>query len=118
MFGISSLPPHYLRALQALGNHTDVHLMLTSPLSPLLGRSHRVVAHGQGWLQQLLARRRSWMLLLIPGAQQPLVADSASLERLFSEAGDMAQGNPLLVSMGKQGRDHLSLLVDLQPSRF
>ncbi len=31
VFGISSLPPHYLEALVALGEHCDVHLFLTNP---------------------------------------------------------------------------------------
>lgn len=119
VFGISSLPPHYLRALQALGNHIDVHLMLTNPCRHYWGDLIESWRMNQGWLQQLLARRRAQLdTSLTPGAEQPLVADSASLDRLFSEAGDMAQGNPLLVSMGKQGRDHLSLLVDLQPNEF
>lgn len=119
VFGISSLPPHYLRALQALGHHTDVHLMLTNPCRHYWGDLIESWRMNQGWLQQLLARRRAQLdASLTPGAEQPLVADSASLDRLFSEAGDMAQGNPLLVSMGKQGRDHLSLLVDLQPNEF
>ena len=119
VFGISSLPPHYLRALQALGNHTDVHLMLTNPCRHYWGDLIESWRMNQGWLQQLLARRRAHLdATLIPGAEQPLVADSASLDRLFADTGDMAQGNPLLVSMGKQGRDHHSLLVDLQPNEF
>ena len=31
VFGISSLPPRYLDALKALGEHIDVHLMFTNP---------------------------------------------------------------------------------------
>lgn len=31
IFGITALPPHYLEIFNALGEHIDVHLMLTNP---------------------------------------------------------------------------------------
>ena len=119
VFGITSLPPHYLKALAALGKHVDVHVMLTNPCRHYWGDLTDDWRMDQRWLQQLLAQRRAYLDAdLHLSGEHPLVADSGALERLFSNSGDMVRGNPLLVSMGKQGRDYHSLLVDLQPNEF
>jgi exodeoxyribonuclease V gamma subunit len=119
VFGITSLPPHYLKALAALGQHIDVHVMLTNPCRHYWGDLTDDWRMNQSWLQQLLAQRRAYLDAdLQPSGEHLLIADAGTLDRLFSNSGDMVRGNPLLVSMGKQGRDYHSLLVDLQPNEF
>lgn len=86
VFGISALPQNYLEALQALGQRMDVHLMVMNPC------------------------RYYWGDLV----------DAAQIARLnrkwFDKPGlvleECAQGNPLLASMGKLGRDYVYQLQD------
>ena len=59
VFGISTLPPHYLAALQALGQRMEVHFMLTNPCRHYWGDLIEDWRLDQGWLRQLLARRRT-----------------------------------------------------------
>ncbi len=117
VFGISTLPPHYLAALQALGQRMEVHFMLTNPCRYYWGDLIESWRLDQGWLRQLLARRRIHLAAgsLTPDGEGGLFAPQQDLARLYNPQGELAEGNPLLVSLGKQGRDHLSLLSDLQP---
>ncbi|CAG8999173.1 MAG: RecBCD enzyme subunit RecC [Candidatus Celerinatantimonas neptuna] len=69
IFGISALPPAYLRALEALAQHLDIHLLFGNPSQAYWGD----------------------------------VRDDLT----FS-------GNPLLASMGKLGRDYLSMLAEVE----
>lgn len=109
IFGISSLPPHYLAALAALGRHCDVHLLLTNPCQLYWGDIQEEQQLNRRLLQQLLSKRREqWQT----GALSQPVLPADQWETLFNEAGEQ-QGNPLLVSMGKQGRDYLALIAEL-----
>lgn len=78
VFGISTLPPIYLRLLSALGQRLSVHLFLLTPSREYVAeiRSRREI------LRQLRA--------------QP----HASPEELH-----LREGNPLLASLGRLGRD-------------
>lgn len=117
VFGISTLPPHYLAALQALGQRMEVHFLLTNPCRYYWGDLIESWRLDQGWLRQLLARRRTHLAAgsLRPDGERALFASDEDLARLYNPQGELAEGNPLLVSLGKQGRDHLSLLAELQP---
>ncbi|PIJ49039.1 exodeoxyribonuclease V subunit gamma [Erwinia sp. OLTSP20] len=103
--GISALPPVYLQALQALGNHIDVHLMFTHPCRHYWGD-----IQDYAFLSRLQQRHRRHYL-----TQQPLpqFRHPQSAATLFNEAGEQNLSNPLLASWGKHGRDNLYLLAAL-----
>ena len=91
IFGISALPPRYVEALQALGSRIAVHLFVTNPCLHYWGD----------------------------------ILDHKTLARMaprFKSGGDLAlyQGpvNPLLASMGKQGRDYLQQLWELEANEI
>jgi exodeoxyribonuclease V gamma subunit len=114
IFGISSLPPHYLEALMALGEHCEVHLLLTNPCRYYWGDLQEDNQLNRRVLNQLLAQRREcWQQ---SGQLQPLLP-AEDLGRLFNEDGEQ-QGNPLLVSLGKQGRDYLALLAEISAAEI
>ncbi|WP_461538016.1 exodeoxyribonuclease V subunit gamma [Spongorhabdus nitratireducens] len=87
VFGISALPPNYVEALKALGEHIEVHLMITNPCRYYWGD-----IKDPKYLARLDAR-------LLPSSQKTSAAGEA--------------GNPLLASMGKLGRDYLHQLYEL-----
>lgn len=84
LFGVSSLPPIYLEALQALSQLTELHLFILSP--------------SKEYWAEIRSRREIWrsrVADLIGGAEADL---------------DLAQGHPLLASLGTLGRDFQALL--------
>ena len=87
VFGISALPPNYVDALQALGEHTEIHLMVTNPCRYYWGD-----IKDPKYLARLDAK------LLPAHHQTPTSGES---------------GNPLLASTGKLGRDYLHQLYAL-----
>ncbi|EAR60948.1 exodeoxyribonuclease V subunit gamma [Neptuniibacter caesariensis] len=86
VFGISALPQNYVHALQALGKRIDVHLMVMNPCryywGDILDQS------------QIARLNRRWF------------------SKPDLDFSDYAEGNPLLASMGKLGRDYLYQLQD------
>ena len=85
IFGLHTMPPLFLRALRALARLTDVHLHLLSPCSEYWGD---------------LPGRRQWAKRLV-GA---VAAGTARPEG--------PEGHPLLVALGRQGRDFQAMLLD------
>lgn len=103
--GISALPPVYLKALEALGRHIDIHLLFTNPCRWYWGD-----IRDPAFLARLQSRQRQRP----DGAQASGVfQDGIEPEALFSETGEQNTVNPLLASWGKQGRDYLFLLSEL-----
>ena len=88
VFGISALPPHYVEALVAIGQHCDVHLMVTNPCQYFWGD-----IRDPKYLARLNAQRFN------RDGMTPENCDTFS--------------NPLLASMGKLGRDYLYQLQEL-----
>ena len=86
-FSLSALSPGYLRLLGELGKKTDVHLFIINPCMEYWGdiQSEKQIAK----LQAKLSEHGS------------------------DEQGYYEVGNPLLASMGRQGRDFLDQLLDL-----
>lgn len=114
VFGISSLPPHYLEALVALGKHCEVHLFLTNPCKYYWGDVQEEHQMNRRILDKLLAQRRAhWQS---EDQQTPLLPE-VDWQRLFNTEGEQ-QGNPLLVSMGKQGRDYLALIAEISAAEI
>ncbi|PHI32100.1 exodeoxyribonuclease V subunit gamma [Budvicia aquatica] len=103
--GISALPPVYLQALQALGQHIDVHLMFTNPC-----RYYWADIQDYAFLAKLQARKRKHIK---KGQDIGLFRSPETASSLFDEQGNQQLNNPLLASWGKLGRDNLYLLAQL-----
>jgi len=99
VFGVSSLAPLYIRALEAFSCHRPVHLFALQPSD-------------QYW-SDLRTLKQSMQLIEdnehSSGSQGALDDDGLS-KRLH-----LALGNPLLPSLGKQGQHFLDLLIDADP---
>jgi exodeoxyribonuclease V gamma subunit len=109
IFGISSLPPRYIDALKAMGEHIDVHLMLANPCQHYWGE-----IRDRRYLTRIDSQRRKRLQLAEQGLQwQESVSPlKGSVEDNLDDEfhTEMAVGNSLLASMGKLGRDNLYLL--------
>ncbi|CUX96725.1 exodeoxyribonuclease V subunit gamma [Candidatus Doolittlea endobia] len=105
IFGISSLPPTYLQVLQALGRHIDIHFLFTNPCRYYWGD-----IHDHTFLARLMRRRRQHYQ---QKTEQALFRQPEQADALFNELGEQQTGNPLLASWGKQGRDSLYLLAQV-----
>jgi exodeoxyribonuclease V gamma subunit len=111
IFGISSLPPRYMDALKALGEHIDVHLMFTNPCQHYWGdiRDRKYLARIENQRRKQLAL--SEHALSVTGEISPLKGDIESNVAEDELHINSAVGNSLLASMGKLGRDNLYLLA-------
>jgi exodeoxyribonuclease V gamma subunit len=86
IFGMSTLPKFYLRLIEALAEHIEVHLFVMEPTPQ--------------WWQDIVSPSEEGKIL----KKQPnRTAEDLHLER----------GNTLLASMGKLGRDFLGFVADL-----
>lgn len=103
--GISTLPPTYLQALQALGRHIDIHFLFTNPCRYYWGD-----IHDSAFLARLLHRHRRHYQ---KQTEQALFRRPEQAAMLFDTMGEQQIGNPLLASWGKQGRDNLYLLAQM-----
>ncbi|WP_252180465.1 exodeoxyribonuclease V subunit gamma [Endozoicomonas sp. 4G] len=109
VFGISALPPHFVETLKALGQQTDVHLMVCNPCQYYWGDEK-----DPKYLARLAAR------LFSKQADHSLAkTDKGTPEQndLFESLVD-EQSNALLASMGKLGRDYMHQLHDLDASEI
>jgi len=87
-FGIPTLPPAYLQLLQCLAEHTEVNLFLLNP-------SHQY--WGEAVDPKLIAHKRRKLVLSGDGEEEHLEVE-----------------NRLLASLGKQGKQFLTALIELQ----
>jgi len=87
LFGISTLPPLFLRVLGGISAHLDVHLLQLSPCQ-------------EYWADLRAADARPD--LSPPGSSDAQVTDA-----------QVTDANPLLASLGKVGRDFQMVLTDL-----
>ncbi|ENK2023787.1 exodeoxyribonuclease V subunit gamma [Vibrio alginolyticus] len=112
VFGISSLPPRYMDALKAIGEHIDVHLMFTNPCRYYWGE-----VRDRKYLARLAAKHRQHVVWQddhseVQGETEQL---KGSLEdNVIDELHTDVVGNSLLASMGKLGRDNMYLLSQLE----
>ncbi len=109
VFGITSLPPRYMDALKAIGEHIDVHLMFTNPCRYYWGevRDRRYLAHLAARQRQHLDWHQDHSKL---NGQSPQLKPDVDLAELHTDV----IGNSLLASMGKLGRDNMYLLSQLE----
>lgn len=89
IFGLSALPPQWLPVMSALSQHVDIHFFVHNPCQYYWG--------------DVLTPMQQLKL------EKALVDKGVSLE---TAANVFLEGNPLLASWGKLGRDYLSLLSD------
>lgn len=104
--GIASLPPVYLQALNAIAEHTDIHLMFTNPCRYYWGdiQSHSFLAKlKQRKLRHYLDKHEVSRFKIEEHAQN-----------LFNEDGEQDIINPLLASWGKLGRDNLYFISQVE----
>ncbi len=106
--GISALPPIYLQALQALGQHIDIHLLFTNPCRHYWGD-----IQDYAFLARLQSRNRRHYQ---HQGEIPQFRDGSTAGSLFNAEGEQQLSNPLLASWGKLGRDNLYLLAQLEPN--
>ncbi|KJY85074.1 exonuclease V subunit gamma [Vibrio galatheae] len=112
VFGITSLPPRYMDALKAIGEHIDVHLMFTNPCRYYWGE-----VRDRKFLARLAAKQRKHLVWNQDHSEQHGESEQlkGSLEdNLIDELHTDAVGNSLLASMGKLGRDNMYLLSQLE----
>ncbi|MCU8394357.1 exodeoxyribonuclease V subunit gamma [Vibrio vulnificus] len=112
VFGITSLPPRYMDALKALGQHIDVHLMFTNPCRYYWGE-----VRDRKFLARLAVKQRQHLVWQQDHSQ--LQGQSEQLkgsieDNLADELHTEVVGNSLLASMGKLGRDNMYLLSQLE----
>ena len=104
--GIASLPPVYLQALNAIAEHTDIHLMFTNPCRYYWGdiQSHSFLSKlKQRKLRHYLDKHEVSRFKIEEHAQN-----------LFNEDGEQDVINPLLASWGKLGRDNLYFISQVE----
>lgn len=108
VFGISSLPPRYLDALAAIGEHIDVHLMFTNPCKYYWGdiRDNKHLA-------RLAARNRVKLRSIEDNIDDVLKEFKDDDQSSYDEMSERVSGNSLLASMGKLGRDNVYLLAGM-----
>lgn len=91
VFGISSMPHSQLAVLTKLSEHCEVHLFFANPCATFWGDSRE-----EKMLEKMVLNEQ--------------ISPEAFVE-LFAQ-----QGNPLLATWGKQGREFLNLLIEQQPN--
>ena len=112
VFGITALPPRYMDALKAIGEHMDVHLMFTNPCRYYWGE-----VRDRKFLARLAAKTRQHLVWQGDHSEQEGCSPQlkGSLEdNLDDTLHTHVVGNTLLASMGKLGRDNMYLLSQLE----
>lgn len=103
--GISSLPPVYLQAINAIAEHTDVHLMFTNPCRYYWGD-----IQSASFLARLQQRKLRHYLDKHEISRFKLEDHTPNL---FNENGEQDIANPLLASWGRLGRDNLYFISQI-----
>ncbi len=106
--GIAALPPVYLQALNALGQHIDIHLMFTNPCRYYWGDIQSYASLAKLERRKLKNYRNNHEISRFKGESSP--------DTLFNQQGEQFLTNPLLASWGKLGRDNLYFLSQLELS--
>jgi len=131
LFGVSSLQPQVIRFLRALAKHVDVNVMLLNPCREYWGDINSQWKNlFQDFKQALKALKQKLKDRDITGSRKPsfngktlsglnisgsdavYVAKDLSTAENCYDAGELVEGNSLLLSLGKQGKDNLSLMLD------
>lgn len=106
--GISALPPIYLRILNILGQHVDIHLMITNPC-----RYYWWDIQNYSSLEEL---ERHKLKSYLDQHEITRFNGKSFSNNLFNQEGKQFLTNPLLASWGKLGHDNLYYLSQLEKS--
>ncbi|MBO8415498.1 MAG: exodeoxyribonuclease V subunit gamma, partial [Proteobacteria bacterium] len=118
IFGVSALPPQVIEFLQALSQRCAVCLMLLNPCAQYWGD---LTSQYKDFFARFSRARRLQGVIdasILPNIHTPENALSLEYlkESLFDDQnGDLLEGNSLLLGLGRQGMDNLSLLCSLEP---
>ncbi|PJE79376.1 RecBCD enzyme subunit RecC [invertebrate metagenome] len=107
VFGISALPPHFIESLEALGHKTDIHLLACNPCRYFWGD-----------IQDPHYRNRMMAKKLATCRPDGSAGKTRSAPFLQDGLTDTENGNPLLASIGKLGRDYFNQLFDTTASEI
>ena len=134
LFGVSSLQPQVIRFLRALARHVNVNVMLLNPCREYWGdidsqwnsifsdfkqalndlkqklRNREV----SGYLRENLNKRKI-SGLEIQNTDAVYKGKELSTDEGCYDKGELVEGNSLLLALGKQGKDNLSLMLDSNP---
>ncbi len=86
VFGLHIMPPLFLSLLAGLSRHSDVHLYVLSPCEEYWGD--------------------------LPGKRQQVRQRLAMASEGKESEPEIASGHPLLISLGRQGRDFQAMLLE------
>lgn len=117
VFGVSALPRVVIDFLDALSNHCSVNVMLLNPCQEYwadIAPRHRQDFERYTQLIQASTKSAKEAKVDKKGKFLPVRGASLSLND-FDDSGERIEGNPLLLSYGRQGRDNLYLLFDRDP---
>ncbi|MCW9717204.1 exodeoxyribonuclease V subunit gamma [Avibacterium sp. 21-599] len=116
VFGISALPKVYLEILNGISAFCDVHLFFTNPCREYWGD----IVDSQYWRKlQQRSRIDHQSQQASPLFSHQQIAQLEQKQHEYTAEQELLQvGNPLLSSWGKQGRDFLYLLTDLQSNEI
>lgn len=135
LFGVSSLQPQVIRFLRALAKHVNVNVMLLNPCREYWGdidsQWNKIF---KDFKQALNALKQKLKNKDVSGPlQKSLNKDGISgvningtdavyagkelttAEDCYDKEGELVEGNSLLLALGKQGKDNLSLMLDSHP---
>lgn len=117
VFGVSALPRVVIDFLDALSRHCSVNVMLLNPCQEYwadIAPRHRQDFERYTELIRASTKSAKEAKLDRKGKFLPVRGAVLSLND-FDDSGERIEGNPLLLSYGKQGRDNLYLLFDRDP---
>ena len=115
IFGVSSLPPQVIDFFKALSCKVDVYLMLLNPCAEYWGDiDSSWKSSFNTYKKRILATTKKNYPHLDKVWYQ--IQNKQDIDELdYDEEGTLIEGNPLLLSLGKQGRDNLALLLGTDP---
>lgn len=121
IFGVSALPPMVIEFLQALGQVSQVYLMLLNPCKEYWGDLSDTFKEDFETFRKLVLTQNTKLdfkvqaKLLESKADPEVYKEDFYVENEEYGGAERVDGNQLLLSLGKQGRDNLSLLFNLNP---
>lgn len=120
VFGVSALPRIVVQFFAALSRYCNVNIMLLEPCREYWGD---IYAHNSNdfarYVNMIKATTQPLKTKNKRFAQKFLSLPTAALQRHYKlsdydlSTGERISGNPLLLSLGKQGRDNLHLFYEL-----
>ena len=117
VFGVSSLPVAVIEILQALSTISQVFIMLLNPCAHYWGDIKDSYVEKFEDFKKLLARKYAKdNMLSLPYQRKNYEVKNFNYASEDYTDGIRQEGNALLLSLGRQGRDNLSLLMEYDES--